>query len=425
MFLCNRNRQLMPFFAVFLGLVLGVSCQKKDSSQPSPAGTEPISAPAPTPGPKDQGASSGGGGYVTKNSKRLLEMVVSEVAEEIKSASPFLFKDLPEGWDQHKLSDVLKNIRMNSTKDVQRDSSDLLFNYGSDEKGPYIEALRPFFLIYGSVPLNFMDVYGHDMYGKRDASDSFKATVLDLRLKVLHEMSHLLGKNEKQAEEYSLELLRKLEEDFYICGVPKDNLVKEPNVLWVSPTEMSWVLKSDGGGQTNCFGPKPGCVQVFGFNWIRSNNWLYHQSKNKMFRSYYTITYYSHLDPQPFETMKEEWRKENLAPGVRWAKTFDKAEGMTKKSIMNQNSVEYSDELNEKTGKLSEDAIAVKADFEVNAKGVKIFKSASVNVPLMSISMQAPAEVKSMYGNPAAPLGKYTGGSKDYPMTCEYFGTAK
>lgn len=421
---CIKNKQTVAFFALFTVFVLFVSCQKKGSSQATSSGNVPTSQTAPTAdgskeGSKDQGASSGGGGYVTKNSKKLLKIVVEDVAKEIKQASPFLFKDLPVGWSQLKLYEVLTNIRMSPTKDVQRDNSDLLFNYGTDEKGPYIEALRPFFLVYGSVPMDFQEVYGHDMYGKNEGSDTFKATVLDLKLKVLHEMSHLLGKNEKQAEEYSLELLRKLEEDFYTCMVPREQLEKIPNVLWVSPTELNWV-KEQGGGFANCFGEKPGCKQVYDFNWIRSNGWLYHQAKNKMLRSYYTITFYSHLDPQPYEDLKDQWTKEVVAPGVQWEKSFGKGEGMRNKE--NGNSVEYFDEPAKDTGKFPDSAIGLKVTFESQDNNSRVFKSAKVNVPLMDITVYPSADIKTMYNNPAAPRGKFIGNTKEFDLKCEYFG---
>lgn len=278
-----------------VGLVGLVACTKDIYHTSTPAG--PVAATTAIPAPKaaSDGASSGGGGYVTTNSKKLLELVITDLATEIKQASPFLFSDLPQSWTQQKLSEVISHIRLSSTKDVQRDNSDLLFNYGEDEKGQYIEALRPFFVVYGQIPMRF---------SSPDSNAYLTEIIFDLRLKLLHEVAHLLGKDEGEAEKYGLTLLKKIERDFYVCMVSREQITTAPNILWVSHVGMTWWTKG-GGGSSNCFGPRPDCEPQYNFNWIHSNNWIYHQAKNQMLQSTYSVTYYSYLDPQPYEILRK------------------------------------------------------------------------------------------------------------------------
>jgi hypothetical protein len=423
-------RQTFTIFAL-MGTLGTAACTKEirhEISSPAPVvapvtpPTPATPAPAPAAAPSSDGASSGGGGYVTKNSKKILELVVADLSFEVEHASPSLFSDLPKDWTQKKLADVIKNIRLSSTKDVQRDNSDLLFNYGKDEKGPYIEALRPFFAVYGQLPVRF---------SSPETDKYLKDIILDLRHKLLHEVAHLLGKDEVQAETYGLDLLRKIEMDFYICMVPREQVITVPNVLWVSPAGISYWTPS-GGGRSRCDGPSADCFPDYSFNWIHSNNWIYHQAKNQMIQSSSGITYHSHLDPQPYENLKEEWAKSDAPPGVKWEKRFPKIDpskdrygyshSMMTKSNPNDLQVEYTEPLDYE-GKQRPSAIGIIADFATSPEGNKIFKSGRARVPLMKINFEPPnPEVKTGYNNPLAPSGEYVNGNQDFILKCEYAG---
>ena len=151
------------------------------------------------------GATSGGGGYVTKNSRVLLKTSSRELAQALKRSSPLLFKNFPAKWTQARYAALFDDVREMPLKDKRRDGSDLIFDYGVDRKGPYIAALRPFFHLYGSVPVKFKE---------ERALEEIK---WDIKLKLIHESGHLLGLNEDQSEEFSMRMLRAMESDVIHC----------------------------------------------------------------------------------------------------------------------------------------------------------------------------------------------------------------
>lgn len=450
-------------------------CGKKDSNSNSENGTSAPETVGSTSGAaggtKDEGASSGGGGYVTKNSKKILELVVGDLSKEIRRASPFLFKDLPKGWTQEKFADVLGNIRMNSTKDIQRDNSDLLFNYGTDEKGPYIEALRPFFTVYGHIPYTFLEMYKTENFNKssefENLESNLKATILDLKLKVLHEVSHHFGKDEKQAETFSLDLLRKLERDFYICMVPREEITQVPNVLWISPIgKKSDVPDQPINGSEPSIVGIPNIPGISGFgNSVNQNGWIYHQSKDSLFPSNSPESNSSHLDPQPLEGLKEVWEKDKSVPGLLWKKYFANQLTLSKVESSDKNVSEFTEVQDNSSKQLTiglstpiESPLGPKktesAPFDPNVPNAilpevpempgipaidfptikleptkvkiqfesgRVFKSATVSVPEVEITPKQ-TEGKSSHGNPSAKVGEPTGRTVVLPLKCDYVG---
>lgn len=410
-------RQLYTIFGL-IGIVGITACTRDIHHNSTTLAPVPAATPAPsTTNNAQEGASSGGGGYVTTNSKKLLTLVITDLQKEIRQASPFLFRDLPQGWSQLKLADVIQNIRSNSTKDVQRDNSDLLFNYGSDEKGAYIEALRPYFMVYGQIPMS---------YTSPETSAYLKSIILDLRLKILHEVAHLIGKNEIDAEQFGFDLLKKLERDFYVCMIPLKEVATTPNVLWVSPNGLNWV-KQVGGGSMHCEGPEPGCEARYEFNWIHPNNWIFHQAKNQTVASAHLITYFSHLDPQPYANLKSKWDKEDNPPGIQWDKDFGGPQSTMVMDSMKEGSAELSTRYKERygsNGKPRQSDIDIILNFELSPSGIKQLKSGHASVPLMKIVLQPPTNLVTMDNNPLAPLGEYINDKRDFELKCEYFGEA-
>jgi hypothetical protein len=184
----------------------------------------------------DGGSMAGGGGYVTENSLRLLKETSQELAHSIRNSTPFVLSKLPSKMPREKLASIIENIRLEPQTDKARDGADLLFDYGVDAKGPYISALRTYFVIYGAVPMKFQ---------KKEALIDMK---LDLKLKLLHESAHLLGLGEKDAEAFGMEVLRALEADLILC-VPQ-NKASDPRILLNK--KCSFSLQNGGGFSENC-----------------------------------------------------------------------------------------------------------------------------------------------------------------------------
>lgn len=196
------------------------------------------------------GASSGGGGYVSENSMLILNLAKQEIVAKIRSATPAIFLSLAKrNWTQQKFADLLENIRISPLKEVQpRNGSDIMFNYGTDAQGPYIEVLRPFFFIYGAIPIKFI------------SPEEVRNILLDVQLKMVHEAAHHLGLNESNADSFAMSLLRHLDRDFIYCQVDVNLLASSPwTVMNVDPTTSQ---------------PNPP------WHWVLRNGWLIHRAYN-------------------------------------------------------------------------------------------------------------------------------------------------
>ncbi|MGE4132993.1 MAG: hypothetical protein AB7F86_15230 [Bdellovibrionales bacterium] len=206
----NLNVFRLSFIAAFC-LTSAVGCGPKRAQQ-SPGSIPEQNAPAgagASPGKggpeESQGTSVGGGGFVGENSTVILKQSAKGLAQFIRFASPEVFKNLPKDWTQEKLATVIENVRYEPMTERSREGDLLMFDYGVDAKGPYIVALRPFFVAYSSFPIQF-------------ASRESKATLFeDVRLKLAHEVSHLFGAKEPQAKIFSKNLMRALYNDNLIC----------------------------------------------------------------------------------------------------------------------------------------------------------------------------------------------------------------
>lgn len=188
----------IAFFGVFaVQLLVGCAPNPRDVSKQDVA--------MPKSNVTDEGASSGGGGYVSENSQILIDKVRIELSEQIRGAAPQIFKNMPTQLTQNQLADVIENIRLYPLKNKDRDGKQLMFNYGKDETGPYIEALQPFFAVYGSLPIKFLRY------------SEVKTIVKDLQLKLIHESGHLLGLNEERAEKFGMALLYSLKHNTVHC----------------------------------------------------------------------------------------------------------------------------------------------------------------------------------------------------------------
>jgi hypothetical protein len=161
---------------------------------------------APMDARSSDGASNGGGGgYVSDNSQLLLSRASRMTARALREATPAIFKNLPKPWTREKLASIIERVRLSPLKTNQRDGLDLMFDYGTDAKGPYIEALRPFFEVYGSVPVRL------------ENAKSLMNILLDLQIKLLHEVAHHMGLDEVAADKFSIDAFQALDTDVIYC----------------------------------------------------------------------------------------------------------------------------------------------------------------------------------------------------------------
>ncbi len=154
----------------------------------------------------ENGASNGGGGgYVSDNSRLLLTRASQMTDRALREATPAIFKNLPKPWTRERLASIIERVRLSPLRTNQRDGLDLMFDYGTDAKGPYIEALRPFFEVYGSVPVRL------------ENAKALMNILLDLQIKLLHEVAHHMGLDESAANKFSIAAFQSLDTDVIYC----------------------------------------------------------------------------------------------------------------------------------------------------------------------------------------------------------------
>lgn len=189
-----------------VGLFLA-ACQPGPAGAPGAPGLSgaPTSATSPSQAPAAQGGSSDGGGFVSENSKLLLDQVSKRLASTVKNSSPGVFKNVPVPWNKAMIAQAIGNIRLMPQKNETRMDKPLMFNFGKDDKGPYLEALQPYFTVYGSIPIKFV------------AEGELKKIESDLELKLLHEAAHLWNADEAASEKFGMEVLRAFERDQIYC----------------------------------------------------------------------------------------------------------------------------------------------------------------------------------------------------------------
>ena len=207
-----------------------------------------------------EGPNVGGGGYTSKSSLPLLISVSQDLASKIRGSSEIIWGQvLPSGFSKAQFADVIANVRATPTAEKQRDGFDLDFDYGVDERGPYIQALRPYFIKYG------VESQTH---------------VRDVQVLLLHEAAHLIGigqslATDDQAKAFAQAVLEHLERDLVYCVTDSSNWVGEQLGL---SRHQSWRTKVLPEGQPpTVFNSIYDPDYSLSYNWlkdIRSRSWL-------------------------------------------------------------------------------------------------------------------------------------------------------
>ncbi len=138
---------------------------------------------------QDDGSSSGGGSFGDESSLKILRWAADDLSQQISNSSPEIYKNLPAGWTQEKLAQVIRDVEpvaktgeLNKVPEISRYGQRLMFNYGKTTEGKaYITATKL-----------FMDAYSHFEVNTRPKQD-FYATLEEVKLKLVHEASHLMG----------------------------------------------------------------------------------------------------------------------------------------------------------------------------------------------------------------------------------------
>jgi len=146
------------------------------------------------------GQTGSGGGFADRNGHAALKQAKAHLAFQMRTfPKPQLF-NIPTGWTVEKISSVAENIEERPLDLREREGRPLVFDFNtSTEK---IMALGSFFQSYGSLP---------------EGQLLAPAQLRDLESKILHEISHLWGADEAQADVWSAGILGLFDLDVLIC----------------------------------------------------------------------------------------------------------------------------------------------------------------------------------------------------------------
>jgi hypothetical protein len=205
--------------AVLSAMVSVTGCQRSSTRQ-VPAADPKVS---PATGSSVDGSSTGGGSFGDESSLTILRWAAEDLASQIRNSSPEIYKNLPKGWTQERLAEVIRNVEPTAADqetyripEVDRYGQRLMFNYGKRNDGsPYITATRLFIDAYASYDVNSQPK--QDFYYK----------IEEVKLKLAHEAAHLLGlglskeADMPEAREFAKSLLASLDSDNFEC-IPKE-----------------------------------------------------------------------------------------------------------------------------------------------------------------------------------------------------------
>ncbi|MBL7672386.1 MAG: hypothetical protein JNM39_18045 [Bdellovibrionaceae bacterium] len=187
------------------------------------------------------GSSTGGGSFGDESSLTILKWASEDLARQIANSSPEIYRDLPNGWTQQKLVDIIRDVKpsVDSPEDyvipeVSRYGKRLMFNYVSNADGSsFITATRL-----------FLDSYSHYEVNSRPKHEFFK-TLEEVKLKLVHEAAHLmaLGLSKEtdmpEARDFAKGLLASLDSDNIEC-VPT---TAPPKQIY-TPIDISYLQKN-------------------------------------------------------------------------------------------------------------------------------------------------------------------------------------
>lgn len=185
-----------------------------------------------------KGTTSTGGSFGNENSLRILRWAAEDLARQIRNSSPEIYRDLPAGWTQDRLADMIANVspmedeqEFYNIPDIHAYGQRLMFWYTTNPDGsPYITATKL-----------FMEAYSHFEVNTRPKQDFFY-TIEEVKLKLAHEVAHHLGlgltkkRDMPEARAFGRALLDSLDSDNFEC-LPMGPIPKElytPQNSWVS-----------------------------------------------------------------------------------------------------------------------------------------------------------------------------------------------
>ncbi len=165
-----------------------------------------------------------GGGFVDSTTRPVLQALANQLAARIQSLPPDYFqiysRNVPKEWSPERVAHVIRNLKFDLSGRVRsRQGRQLMMDFNR-RKGT-ITVLSPFLLAYNESL-------------SRGAGDPLRTHHIDVEMvlqiwqKLAHEVSHLWGLNEQQAEHFSENLIWAVKYHTLVCNFNVPSPFTEP-----------------------------------------------------------------------------------------------------------------------------------------------------------------------------------------------------
>lgn len=132
-------------------------------------------------GIKQEGASSGGGGYSQQPTHQVLEIAKQGLADSIRNAPDEFFSKFPPEYPKEKLVQIIRDVKFMPQERRERDGSYLKMDYDTETNS--LIATYDFYVIY-----NFPS-----LLSLVQKPEKLREAISNIQTDILHELSHLLG----------------------------------------------------------------------------------------------------------------------------------------------------------------------------------------------------------------------------------------
>ena len=155
----------------------------------------------------DGGGQEAEGGFAYYySSGKLLKRAQLELVETLDFISPEDFTQ--QGLEKERFISIIKNLRENPTlsrsrKNPEGQDEELMFDYGQDDQGQYIEALATYYKSFAHVDVD------------NSIESIVSSTLKVIKLKIIHETAHCFSLSEDVARDVSRYLNNRVNDNLY------------------------------------------------------------------------------------------------------------------------------------------------------------------------------------------------------------------
>lgn len=179
-------------------------------------------------GIKQQGASSGGGGYSQQPTHQMLDIAKLSLADAVNNTPDEFFSKFPARYSKENIVKIIRDIKFMPKERRERDGSYLKMDY--DSATDSLIATYDFYVVYNFPSLMSL----------ASQPEQFREAINNIQTDIVHELSHLLGIGTSlgsnfTSELFSNEFLGSLKSVRYVCE-------NEKNVMTFYPYKAAFFI---------------------------------------------------------------------------------------------------------------------------------------------------------------------------------------